>query len=106
MITSLSVLPEKFTEESLYLSIAGTLNSLLSSILIVIVVGLSYTGDFRMTVGEDKNKVANIVRPQLQRFRDLYKDALSEFQDNLHINGQGDFTQNMDPAVRRQYISR
>lgn len=52
-----TVLPPKFTERDLYLQIAQ----------------LSYSGDLRMVVGENKNKVQNIVDGHLDAFQNLYQ---------------------------------
>ena len=60
LLTSLLILPDSFSETDLFLAIAG----------------LSYAGDFRMTFGEDKNKVSNIVTSNIDRFRQLYYPVL------------------------------
>ncbi|KAK3764003.1 hypothetical protein RRG08_004367 [Elysia crispata] len=57
---ALLLLPDMFTEEQLFSTIAG----------------LSYAGDFRMAVAEDSNKVQNIVRPNLALFRQMYGPIL------------------------------
>ena len=44
------------------------------------------TGDFRMLVGEDKEKVANIVKGSLLEFQDMYSPVLPEFVDFLPGN--------------------
>lgn len=62
-------LPDMFSEEELYVCIAG----------------LSYLGDFRMTVGEDRHKVANIVKPNISKFQALYKNILDS-EEHLFFN--------------------
>ena len=46
------------------------------------------------------------LRPQLHRFRDLYSEALSEFEDNLHVDNTGRYEQDDSPDTRRKYILR
>lgn len=60
LITALLLLPENFTEEDLYMTIAG----------------ISYTGDSRMKFGENPQKVKNIVKKNLEGFRILYRNIM------------------------------
>jgi translocator assembly and maintenance protein 41 len=63
---ALLMLPDRFTEEELFLKIAG----------------LSYRGDFRMLFGENPHKVYNIVYAQMVLFINLIiKDGFREKYD-------------------------
>ncbi|XP_068109714.1 phosphatidate cytidylyltransferase, mitochondrial isoform X3 [Hyperolius riggenbachi] len=71
--TAFLMLPETFSEEELYFQIAG----------------LSYSGDFRMIIGEDKTKVVNIVKPNLGHFQKLYCSILQECPQAVYKPTQG-----------------
>ena len=67
--TSLLLLPEKFTEQMLYETLAG----------------LSYQGDFRMTIGEDKNKVKKISTGSFNELQELYANQLSKMSEFVYM---------------------
>ena len=62
--TSLLMLPETFTDLDLFTAITS----------------LSYSGDFRMTFGEEKGKIMKIVTPNLEHFQRLYHPLINETQ--------------------------
>ncbi|KAM8930758.1 phosphatidate cytidylyltransferase, mitochondrial [Pelodytes ibericus] len=80
------MLPESFTEEELYLQIAG----------------LSYSGDFRMIIGEDKAKVVNIVRPNVPHFQKLFSNILQECPQAVYKAPQGRVE--IDKSPEGQYL--
>lgn len=102
--TALLLLPEKFTEQELYNTIAN----------------ISYLGDPRMSLPtEDPSKVANIVGNNLPNFRRLYAPLIDnlpnvEFHDPTCKNNdwQADPTanvhleQDMDPVKRANMVRR
>lgn len=67
--TALLLLPNRFSDYELFYRIAQ----------------LSYRGDFRMVFGEHPNKVQNIVKPQVEAFRELYRDPLSRHSDHVQL---------------------
>ncbi|XP_060527907.1 phosphatidate cytidylyltransferase, mitochondrial [Cylas formicarius] len=69
MHAALLLLPEYFTEYEFYHTVSN----------------LSYSGDFRMTFGENKKKVENIVKQQMLGFRDLYKPLILNLPDYVEF---------------------
>ena len=85
--TSLLMLPEHFQEVDLYLTITS----------------LSYLGDFRMVFGEDKDKVRNIVLPNIDEFRSLYRNTL-KMVPNVTI-GRSTCSQDVNPVTRLSMLN-
>ncbi|NWU92606.1 TAM41 protein, partial [Upupa epops] len=81
------MLPESFSEEDLYLQIAG----------------LSYSGDFRMVIGEDKSKVQNIVKPNIPHFQKLYSNILQDCPQVVYKHRQGRLEASIDKSPEGQF---
>lgn len=67
---ALLMLPEKFTSYQLFHTISN----------------LSYKGDFRMIFGENKNKVANIVKAQETEFFQLYAPIMKDLAQYIAVD--------------------
>ncbi|KAI1306471.1 Mitochondrial translocator assembly and maintenance protein 41 [Mortierella claussenii] len=82
-------LPNKFTSEELFTKIAG----------------LSYLGDFRMSIGENPHKVQNIVKAQLSQFHRLYDPLLANL-NNVTTLREGFLEQDDSPLVRSRTFQK
>ena len=59
-----------------------------------------------MTVGEDKNKVVKIVRPNLPRFRALYASEINKMSEFLwYRSSTNEFEQDVGLAGRHFHLS-
>ena len=86
---TLLLVDETFTEEELFCKIAG----------------LSYTGDFRMTIGEDQNKIINIVKPNIEEFKKLYEPVL-DLEQYLHWDkSSGTFEQSLSAVSTCHHLN-
>lgn len=85
----LLTLPENFTEEELYTRIAS----------------ISYKGDFRMMVGENPNKVKNIVSSQMDHFHRLYHGLLDDLP-NVAFLHEGKLQQSYNPRYRGLMVKK
>ncbi|RCN39218.1 hypothetical protein ANCCAN_14844, partial [Ancylostoma caninum] len=68
---ALLLLPDSFSLEQLYWNI----------------VSLSYSGDFRMFIGEDKDKVRKIVQGSMEELNEVYDPILSDDPKVVVQNG-------------------
>jgi len=87
---ALLLLPEHFTETQLYNTITG----------------ISYIGDFRMTFGEDKNKVNNIVTPMVDNFRKLYTPVFNTLNDYMEIQETGICCQDCGQPAKLHHLNQ
>lgn len=91
--STLLLLPEKFTEFEFFCTITN----------------LSYNGDFRMIFGESKNKVQNIVKPQVDNFKSLYSPTLELFKTVVEFPTDSEIVecrQDKSPLVTLQHLNQ
>ena len=65
-----------------------------------------FSGDFRMTFGEDRNKVKNIVGPQIGKFRELYAPFWPSLATYADFNtSSGRCEQDTSPSARMFHLN-
>lgn len=87
--TSLLMLPETFTDLDLFTAITS----------------LSYSGDFRMTFGEEKGKIAKIVTPNLVHFQKLYQPLINDTKHVLYNEKIGKYVHFHNEATRFHHLN-
>uniref|UniRef100_A0A0B6ZZU2 Phosphatidate cytidylyltransferase, mitochondrial n=2 Tax=Arion vulgaris TaxID=1028688 RepID=A0A0B6ZZU2_9EUPU len=85
---ALLLLPDVFTEEQFYTKVAS----------------LSYAGDIRMGLAEDKNKIANIVKPNMQLFCRMYGPLLLEEEHVTWWQTEGQLEQALTYHSRHHHL--
>lgn len=87
--TALCLLPQEFSEEDLFLTIAG----------------LSYHGDPRMAFFENPHKVFNIVHAQQDLFRQLYQPIIDDLPSVQYIS-EHQLRQEDDLKLKQQTLAK
>lgn len=90
--TAFLLLPEQFNQFQLY----STLTS------------LSYTGDIRMGIAENDNKVANIVTANLERFKELYDSSFEQAHIAQYVSycsSTGTYTQDVSSNTLYHHLN-
>uniref|UniRef100_A0A5S6Q956 Phosphatidate cytidylyltransferase, mitochondrial n=1 Tax=Trichuris muris TaxID=70415 RepID=A0A5S6Q956_TRIMR len=85
---ALLLLPERFAEEELYEKIAS----------------LSYSGDPRMWLAEDRFKIRNIVKANMQSFSELYSPVLRIATEHTGLIKQGSSFEQSLSAVHVHHL--
>jgi translocator assembly and maintenance protein 41 len=69
------------------------------------IASLSYDGDFRMRVGEDRDKVATIVDAAKHRFGDMYLPLLTDDAEHVMMNDNGRIYQDGSPIAVYHHLN-
>lgn len=91
--TALLMLPDVFTEKELFKTLTN----------------LSYSGDFRVIFGEDKNKVNNIVDAQVERFQEIYHPIIDKLYEFIDMQGDASgriCRQDTSPVARLHHLNQ
>ncbi|OZJ05103.1 hypothetical protein BZG36_01358 [Bifiguratus adelaidae] len=74
------------------------------------IVGISYRGDFRMHVGENPNKIKNIIASQTPQLRRLYAPLVSDMPNVAYVTPDGSdspiLAQDMHPKYRGLMVKK
>ncbi|VDP15364.1 unnamed protein product [Soboliphyme baturini] len=80
---ALLLLPESFSFEDFCIKVSS----------------LSYMGDFRMIIGENKSKIHNIVKPNIDRFAEIYLPVLDQISAQVYLDrSHFSFKQDLSPV--------
>lgn len=71
-----------------------------------VIASLSYDGDFRQYIAEDKNKIFKIVRANLDAFQIIYEPLINEIEQVYVESDKGRVTQDLSPTAVCDHLER